>query len=274
VGVRALTVWFDRDEWGLMQEDDGSQRIANLATRDRVWLDERTDAFRWRRRVEPDRPAALVSVFDGTRAAARYGSGAGPQLIGYEGTPEVVARLAGWISVDVARAHVAGARIPRGFRVDEPDVAPPDNVFELPGGTQARMWRQLDGIPPDAYSLGDVWAGQAPDFAASLTHLTGERRQGTVVVYPGVCVLTSERRSGDGTIGSQAAVGRTRRDGSFGIRPPRGGTTVGFIGYELALAGVGTHGLVVETERHTVVVTGAAVGADAATEIAPSLRSL
>jgi hypothetical protein len=190
VGVRALTVWFDADEWGLMEEDDGSQRIANLATRDRVWLDERTDAFHWRRGVEPDRPAALVSVFDGTRAAARYGSGSGPQLIRYEGSPEVVARLAGWISIDVARAHVAGAPIPRGIRVDEPDVAPPDNVFELP--VRRVGWAHI-GVDDDR-------------------------------------------------------------------------------GHSLALAGVGTHGLVVETERHTVVVTGAAVGADAAAEIAPYLR--
>ena len=289
MGVRELTVQFGRDDWVLMVQDDGSRRIHNAATLDRVWLDEDSGAFRWEHAVRRDAPPVIVSVFDGRRAAGSYGSGSGPRLIRYEGAPEVVARLAGWVSVDVARAYVGGTAVPRGFRVAEPGDQPPADPFALPGGTQTRLWRQLDPIPSGAtdvlYGLGEAWDGGAPEFAASLQHFTGEHRRAAVVAYPGVCVTTSERRAADPRVGATAvaladgsaataAVGRTRRDGSFGVRPPEALKTIGFVGYELALSGVGKRGLVVETERHTIVVTGTMVGNGAISEIAPLLRPL
>lgn len=135
------------------------------------------------------------------------------------------------------------------------------------------------------YGLGRESPWGPPEFAASLVHFERERRWAAVVVHQGACVLTGERRPGDPPIGRAAlrlgdgtaatiAAGRTSRDGSFGVRPPQASTKLGFVGYHLALAGVGTHGLVVETERRLIVVTGTAVGGDAATAIAPLLRPL
>lgn len=287
--VRELTVQFGLDDWVLTERDDGSTVIRNAATLDRVWLDEETGAFRWERNIRGSGPPALVSVFDGRRAAASCGGGPGHRLIRYEGAPEVVARLAGWISVDAAWAYLSGAAVPPGPRLAERDDERPPDLFVLPGGRQARLWRQIDPVGPraiaDVYWLGEEWDNRPPDFAASLQHFGGERRSAAVVVYPGVAVTTAERRPGDPAVGATAlrladgspataAVGRTRRDGSFGVRTSDASETLGFVGYELALAGVGTHGLVVETERHTIVATGAAIGAGTISALAPSLRPL
>jgi hypothetical protein len=290
VGVRELVVQTGPDEWVLMERDDGSTRRENLAIVDRVWLDEATGAFRWVHGEREDAEPVRLSVYDGRRASARYGSGAGPRLIRYEGAPEVVSRLAGWLSVDAARRHVSGTPIPGGMRVREPDRAggePIGDLFQLPSGGQAQLWRQVDRLESASYDRlyrpGERWNGKAADFAASLLHFDRGRRRAGVVVYPGLCVTTSERRPGDPAVGTTpvrladgteatAAVGRTRRDGSFAVRPPESSTTMGFVGYELALAGVGTHGLVVSTDRHTLVVTGTAIGTGAVADLAPLLR--
>ena len=272
-----------------MQQDDGSYRHENLAIVERVWLDEERGAFRWVRDRGLGLEPVMVSVFDGRRAAGRYGSGRGPRLIRYEGDPAVVARVAGWLPVDAARAYLRRGAVPEGWRIEEVDPGGGDDVFRLPGGAQARLWRQLD--PLAARAIGGVyWLGREPpwgppDFAGWLLHFERERRWAAVVVHPGACVLTQERRPGDPQIGFAAvrlgdgaaatiAAGRASRDGSFGVRPPQASGGLGFAGYHLALAGVGTHGLVVETERHLIIVTGSGVGADAATAIAPQLRLL
>ena len=86
----------------------------------------------------------------------------GQRSVRYEGSPQVVARLAGSHAVTAAFAFVRGE--PPG------EATPARRNFALPTGGDFRVVRQVDPITSDAigraYWLGAEWNGAPPRFAA------------------------------------------------------------------------------------------------------------
>ena len=173
-----------------------------------VWLDEASGAFRFS--TADERPDGYASVFDGVCAATRLGR-CGPRLVRYEGSPAVVARLAGSLSVTAAFAVVRGEVITSTMTVTEvhdPEAVMDGRVFALPTGDERRVVRQVDPITREAvgrgYWLGERWDGTPPDFAA--VSVAGDY-SAVFVVYPGVSIITSAAEPGKELIGEPVSLG-------------------------------------------------------------------
>jgi len=256
-----------------------------------VWLDEVTGVYRteWIHNGEP--AGGYVSVFDGSSAATRLDS-RGQRSVRYEGSPHVVAQLAASYAVTAAFAFVRGDELPRGVRVRErattwaPERGDP---FTLPTGGAFRLVRQIDPITPQtvdrAYWLGHQWDGTPPLFAALSS--TSDGFLTAIVVYRGVCVMTSRAPAGDRLVGepvttadgtpATAAHAKARPDGQFSLRwhKAEGGIRkLGYLGSELTYAGAGKRGLAIVVGDDHVIVTGKNVDDDTIPTIAAALRMI
>lgn len=216
-----------------MDEATGTyRRRVEDAFRRGVWLDEATGAYHLEMIRDGEPAGGYVSVFDGSRAATRMDN-RGERSVRYEGSPQVVARLAGSHAVTAAFAFVRGGLLPRGVRVREALTPWPrdrGNPFALPTGGDFRVVRQVDPITSEAvgraYWLGAEWNGAPPLFAAVSS--TSDGFVTAIVVYRGACILTSRARAGDRLLGepvtladgtaATAAHAKPKPDGQFGLR--------------------------------------------------------
>lgn len=272
---------------------DGSVREFAVSTRGydfdhQLWLDESTGAYRFG--VSTDsRPDGFASVFDGVRAATRT-QRQGPSLVRYEGSPAVVARLAGSLSVTAAFAFVRGEALPPNVSVTESTASPPPgsgDVFALPTGTERRIVRQVPittGAVGRGYWLGDEWDGLPPDFAA--VSEAGDL-VAVLVVYPGICVITSAVRGGEELLGESATLAggaaavvahaRTQPDGQFGTRWRDANGSIhplGHFGNDLTIAGVGERAIEATVGAAHIIITGSHVNDDSIPTTLQALRRI
>jgi hypothetical protein len=256
-----------------------------------VWLDEVTGAYRLEMISDGEPAGGSVSVFDGSRAATRMDN-RGERSVRYEGSPRVVARLAGSHAVTAAFAFVRGQQLPRGVRVREsvpPWPSDRGDPFALPTGGDFRLVRQVDPITSNAvgraYWLGPEWNGGPPLFAALSS--TSDGFGTAIVVYRGACILTSRVPAEDGLVGEPvtladgtpgtAAYAKPKPDGQFGLRWHQAGVGVrriGYVGSELTYAGAGARALVVVAGDDHLIVTGEAVTQDTVATITADLRRI
>jgi hypothetical protein len=256
-----------------------------------VWLDEATGAYRLEMIHDGEAAGGYVSVFDGSRAATRLDN-RGERFVRYEGSPQVVARLAGSHAVTAAFAFARGEQLPRGVRVREASTLwPPDrgNPFVLPTGADFRAVRQVAPVTSEAvgraYWLGAEWNGTPPLFAAVSSTTDGFVT--AIVVYPGACILTSRVRGGDRLVGepvtladgtaATAADAKAEPDGQFGLRWHEAGAgirRIGYVGPELTYAGVGERALVVVAGDDHVIVAGEAISQGTIATITAALRRI
>ena len=209
----------------------------------------------------------------------------------YEGSPSVVARLAGSLSVTAAFALVRGDALPGRVTVTEvPCSWPATNgeLFALPTGTERRVVRQVHPITAATvgrgYWLGDNWDGTPPDFAA-----VSEAGDFVValVVYPRVCVATSTLPVGEELVGrpvtlaggvtAVTANAPTKPDGQFGTRWRSADGEVhglGHIGNELTLAGAGDRAVEATTIGDCIIITGSQVEDHSIPTILQALRRI
>lgn len=293
-GVRSLVVatrgetdpspamWLD-------EETGGYQLRVEDPFRRGVWLDEATGAYHLEFVRDGEPAGGYVSVFDGSRAATRLDD-RGTRAVRYEGSPPVVARLAGSHAVTAGFAFVRGQPLPRGVRVREATAPWPSDrgdPFALPTGGDVRVVRQVDPITPEAigraYWLGAEWDGAPPLHAAVSS--TSDAFGTAIVVYERVCVLTSRVPAGDRLVGeavtladgirATAAHSEAHPDGQFGVRWHEAGAgihPIGYLGNELTYSGAGERGLVVVAGDDHVIVTGLGVREDTISDIAATLR--
>lgn len=256
-----------------------------------VWLEEATGAYHFEFVRDGEPAGGYVSVFDGSRAATRLDD-RGARSVRYDGSPEVVRRLAGSYAVTAAFAFVSDEPLADGVRVREVTTPWPldrGNPFALPTGSDFRVVRQVDPITSDgvghAYWLGADWDGAPPLFAAVSS--TSDGFNTAIVVYQSVCVLTSRVHAGHGLVGetvtladgtpATAAHSKAQPDGQFGLRWHEAGVgihPIGYLGNELTYAGEGERGLGIVAGADHVIVTGLGVREDTTSNIAATLRRI